>query len=445
MNTRERRAGGLPVTVRQIAGLADLSASRYRPAGALRRLQLARFRRLAAEAVRDVPFHRERWREAGLRPEDIRSFDDLANIPPMSRSDLRGRPENEYTSARIDPSLCRTFMTSGTSGVPLSIHYRPEDERLFNLTWIRAYRACGLRARDHLAAFQADERRDPVTNGRWYTRIGLWRRTVFSAWASPESWLDGMARLRPNALATDAGTYRILAETVEASSRPAPRFRRLFNVSILIDPATRARIETLFGGTVFDLYGSFETGCLAWECPGCGGYHINSDTAVVEILKPDGREAGPGEAGEVVVTNLFSTAMPIIRYALGDIVVKADREPACGWPFPLLRSLEGRKDDFLRLADGRSIPPQPFHHIFAPRIGVRRWRVEQVSSGRVRVALETEREFNEASRALLQASVRDLLGAGVEIVWDFAARLPDDPGSKRRAVVNVMADGRAEE
>ncbi len=440
MMNKSPRTRGLSGAVRQAVGLADLALSRFRTADALRRLQLARLRRLAAEAVRDVPLHRERWRKAGLQPGDIRSFSDLERIPLMSRADFKERAEEDYVSARIDPSRRRTFMTSGTSGVPLAVHYRSEDEGIFNLTWIRAYRACGLGPRDHLAAFQADERREPTMDARWYSRLGFWRRTIFSAWAPPESWREGLARLRPDALVTDAGTYRILAETVEASGRPFPRFRRLFNVSILIDPGTRARIEALFGGRVFDLYGSFEAGCLAWECPSCGGYHLNSDTAIVEILK-DGREAAPGEAGEVVVTNLFSAAMPVIRYALGDIVIKSERQPSCGWPFPLLHSLQGRKDDFLRLADGRLIPPQPFHHIFDPRLGIRRWLVEQVEAGRIRIAVEPGQGFDKAAQASLQASVRDLLGPGPILLWDFSARIPDDPASKQRAVVNRTVRG----
>lgn len=421
--------------LRQASGLAGLMASRFRTPDSLGRIQAARLRRLAAAAVRDVPFHRERWRQAGLRPGDIRSLDDLKAIPIMTRPELRERPTEDIVSAAVDTGLWRTFLTSGTSGVPLSVHYRPEDEAVINLTWIRAYLACGLRPRDRLATFQGDGRQAPAPQRRWYGRFGLWRRKALSTWNEPETWLAELVEFRPDAVFTDARTYRLLIEAALESRLRVPSPRLLFNASVMIDPATRSRLEEVFGGRVFDFYGSFESGCLAWECPACGGYHVNSDTAIVEILK-DGRDAAPGETGEVVVTNLFSTAMPFIRYALGDMVTKSVREPRCGWAFPLLASLEGRGDEILRFAGGRTIGPQPFHHIFAPELGVRHWRVVQDGPAQVSIGLEPEPLFDAAGRARLEAALANLFGPEVEIRWNIVDRLPAEAGFKRRAVIN---------
>lgn len=425
----------LPRALRQFSGLAGLTASRYRSPEALRRLQAVHLRRLAAAAVRDVPFHRERWRLAGLRPEDIRSLDDLPAIPIMTRSDLQGSSIADVVSSSVDPTRLRTFMTSGTTGAPLTARYRPEDETIINLTWIRAYMACGLRPRDRLATFQGDSRQAPPSMSHWYSRLGFWRRTSLSTWDEPAAWLERLAEYRPDAVMACAAAFRILADFILASGAKGVSSRLLFSSSILLDPVTRTRLGAALGGRVFDLYGSFESGCLAWECPACDGYHINSDTAIVEILK-DGREAAPGETGEVVVTNLFSTAMPFIRYALGDLVIKSDREPKCGWPFPLIARLDGRREEIISFKDGRRFAPQPFHHIFSPESGVKRWQVVQDGPQSVSISIEAGPGFGDSSRTLIEASVRDLLGPSVEIRWDFEARLPYDPGSKQRAVIN---------
>lgn len=436
-----RSSSGYSRTFRQALNLAGLVASQYRSQDKLRRLQVDRLRRLAESAVRDVPFQRERFREAGIRPGDIRSLEDLRALPIMTREDLQKRPLADITAENLDIAACRTFATSGTSGVPLTIHYSPEDEAVFNLTWIRAYMTCGLRPRDRMAAFQGDRRQSPVSSPRWYGRLGFWRRTVVSTWEPAEAWIEALENFQPDAIVTDAATYRNMAETMQSLSRKAFRPRILFNVSVLIDPATRALLSETFGSAIFDLYGSFESGCLAWECPACRGYHINSDTAIVEIIT-DGREAGPGETGEVVVTNLFSSAMPVIRYSLGDIVVKSDHAPVCGRPFPLLARLDGRRDDILRLGDGRTIGPQPFHHIFSLARSVRGWRVVQTAHSRIAISIQPGPGFGPAQREALAADILDLFGPTISVEWNFPTEIPYDPAAKARAVVNLMKKSR---
>ena len=81
------------------------------------------------------------------------------------------------------------------------------------------------------------------------------------------------------------------------------------------------------------------------------------DTILLEVLDEDGENVSAGERGKVVVTNLHSFAMPIIRYEIGDIVVPTTEECSCGRSGYLLKSIEGRNDDFIKLPNNKVISP----------------------------------------------------------------------------------------
>ncbi len=201
-----------------------------------------------------------------------------------------------------------------------------------------------------------------------------------------------------------------------------------------LDPASRAFFAETFGSKIIDHYGCFEAGCAAWECPRCGGYHLNADVLIVEVLGPDGHPVSAGEPGEVVVTNLHSYAMPFIRYRQEDLVVPSDRPSKCGRHFPLLERLEGRRDDQIVRPDGRRIPPQAVYHVMIPVPAVRRWQVVQETIDRVIVRIEPLPGFGPEAERVLIETMQKLIGndIGVEVVR--VERIAVDPNKKTRVV-----------
>ena len=110
----------------------------------------------------------------------------------------------------------------------------------------------------------------------------------------------------------------------------------------------RNSVESLFGATVRQGFGTADCGCLAYECHAKGGMHLAS-RAIVEIADPEtGRPLGPGEVGEVVVT-LFNKAYPLIRFGTGDLSAVDHGDCACGRRSPKLRGWLGRCDQLVKV------------------------------------------------------------------------------------------------
>jgi len=401
-----------------------------RPGVEVRRLQERKLVRTGAHARAHVAYYRDLFLAAGLGPGDPLTLEALAALPMTSKERLRELSPAEGTADDVDLSRCVTFASSGTTGVPLTIPFTRADNTVMNLGWFRAQAYGGQRPRHKLAAFN---RRPPApASPSPYERFGLWRRLELSSWDEPAIWVEALSAWRPDFLMGNVKILKILAEALAARGRGIP-LRKIFHCSELLDEPSRRFLEKTLGCGVLDFYGSREAGCIAWECPACSGYHVAEDLLVVEILK-DGRPAAPGEAGEVVITNLHSRAMPFIRFRQGDVAVRSGREPVCGVNLPLLERIDGRIPDFLVLPRRGRISPHIVYHLLDPLPGLARWRITQDEP--LRLLVECEPGGAEASdlRSRVESQLRRLVPAEVALDIIILGRIPVLSGEKFRAV-----------
>ena len=217
--------------------------------------------------------------------------------------------------------------------------------------------------------------------------------------------------------------------------KPQPKF--VVGVSDLCPESDREIIRKAFGRELIDLYGAAETGCLAWTCPAGEGSHINSDTVIVQVCR-DGRPAPAGESGNIIVTNLMSRAMPIIRYDLGDIGRLSPKPPVCGLSLPLLEVIEGRADGVLSLPSGRRLSPMFFYGVMKPVQGIKAWRVVQEESGTLTILVVPNRNAPSGLNDSLRLHVEERLGEKMTVEVMAVENIPLDPSGKVRAVISRL-------
>jgi phenylacetate-CoA ligase len=349
----------------------------------------------------------------------------------VSRKDgYRALPLAWKTAAGVDLSRCRSFDTSGTTGVPLTGYFLRSDNRAMNLGWLRAQTLCGLRPRHRFASLAPV--RPTSQRSSFHERVGFYPRREFYIGDPPERLLSALRKWRPDILLGYVMSLRLLAEAVVADGRPLP-LRDVFHTSAFLDPASRRFLEESFRCRVSDFYGSIEAGCIAWECPTCAGYHIAADMVIVEVLK-HGRPAAPGEAGEVVVTNLHSRAMPFIRFGLNDTAVLSERPPVCGAMFPLLERIDGRIDDFLVLPRRGRVAPPLVYKLVNEIPGLARWRIRQDALLHVDVEGEALDRDPADLQAALESNLRRIIPAEVRIDIRIVERIEIPPERKFRVV-----------
>jgi phenylacetate-CoA ligase len=176
---------------------------------------------------------------------------------------------------------------------------------------------------------------------------------------------------------------------------------------------------------------------MATQCPS-GGLHIPVEGMTLEIVERPGEPEG--ERGEIVVSNAHSFAMPIIRYRTGDIGALEGKPCACGRALPCLRSVEGRRTDFLVTPDGRVMHALAAIYPLRETPGIQQFQVVQERLDLLRVVIVRNDLFTGAVAATLVGSLKNLFGGDVSIELELVDTIPPLPSGKHRYVISKVAD-----
>jgi phenylacetate-CoA ligase len=197
----------------------------------------------------------------------------------------------------------------------------------------------------------------------------------------------------------------------------------------------RAAIARVFGSRVYETYGSRETMLIAAECEAHDGMHVVDENLVVEIVR-DGVPAGPGESGQVVITDLHNFRMPFIRYENGDAATMGPAGPcACGRGLRRLERVDGRCTDTLIGADGAPVPGMLFISLLnTHEAEIRMFQAVQKTTGAVELRIVPGREWSEDRFALTARRLADYF-RGLPFAVKLVDEIPADASGKRRPVV----------
>ena len=253
--------------------------------------QLKKIRKLVRHATQTVPWYRDRYQQAGVGADDIRSVADLAQFPVVQKPDLRHL--GEPLEGRAD---LITHKTSGSTGIPTCIYRTHSEERRLNLFRWRMRLANGLRPGDRLAHVKTVW--EPLPDSyeqlaRASARFRLVDRRQFDCLKPPADLRDDLLAFQPNLLAGYPSALVKVARQFEASGAEQVRLRRLFTGGESLSPHQRQLLEQVFGAPVVDCYGTVECNLVAWKCTETDHFHVCDEQRITGSLP--GRRAGcPG-------------------------------------------------------------------------------------------------------------------------------------------------------
>ncbi|MDZ4136433.1 MAG: hypothetical protein U1D06_12700, partial [Paracoccaceae bacterium] len=181
---------------------------------------------------------------------------------------------------------------------------------------------------------------------------------------STDAMFGWLVRKAPDYLLTYPS---ILSDLVDkaAGAGAVWRPRGIQTLGETVEDDLRARVKSVWGIGVNDVYSAQECGVIAIQCPSHGNYHIQTEVVHVDVIGDTGKPVAPGQAGQVVVTTLANPATPLIRYAIGDHAVLG-KPCACGRKGPVLARILGRERNIMVTPQGRFWPSfgsRGFHEI----------------------------------------------------------------------------------
>lgn len=407
----------------------------------LKKVQNEKMKAVVTHAYEHVPFYHRKLHKASIKPEDIKSIEDLSKIPVTTKTELQASSVTDRIANTVNLNDCLTEVTSGSTGVPLTLFIDKRAEDFRGAMWARAYSENGLRLMDKLAIIQ-DPRRFPHGE-RLVERLRNSRIKDISIFDNPQRQTKILEIFRPDVIKGYASSLEILADFLRNRERKFT-LHSIFSGAELLLKTEREMMASVFDCDVLDYYGSTEFSLLGWECSHHAGYHINSEGTLIEFIK-DGEAVSAGERGDIVCTGLVNYAMPLIRYRIGDEGVPIDAPCPCGRPLPLLKILEGRTGDFLVTLDGRLIPPTAFSpYPFASLRGIRQFRVIQETRERITIQLVLENNVSSADCLFSQATdgIHRIFGESVQVNFQILDNIEKDSTGKLRKIVSHVTSTR---
>ena len=342
--------------------LQRLMGNERRSQDELINIQTTKLRRLITHAYENVKFYRDIFQGIGLHPEDIKSVDDIHKIPIIDKNDFHQRPSSDLLDKRIkDKDRLVPINTSGSSGLSLRFYIDYDYDQFRKAQYLRPYLTNGRRPWDKVFRLSNTD----VPKKKWFQRLSLLAEYNIYPDSNLEHQINLINKLKPTIIQGFGSCLALLASKIvqENISITAPRV--VFTGSELLTKQIRTTIARGFNAEVVDVYGTFETDNVAYECSKHEGYHITSDCVIMEFLK-DGEKINAGEEGEIVCTVLDNFTMPFIRYNLHDLGSYADKQCSCERTFPLMDIIGGRSDDYAVYGNGLTKSPRNFLGLFDP-------------------------------------------------------------------------------
>jgi phenylacetate-CoA ligase len=420
----------------------QLRKDQWKDLNQLKEIQLKRLKSIIRYAYNFVPYYHELFAAAKIKPDDIKNLGEIRKIPMTSKQDVQENFAN-IIARGVDASKLPFSVTSGSTGIPLKVvrdysHIRGVASVSSYILFER-----GVLPSDNFVTVWG-RGSEVIQWGKKYVR--LWdgiNRTVVPLFP-PAKLVNILRSIKLDVLDTYPSVLCTLANYGASGINP----RIIFTGGEVVTQESRNIIKKTFGVEPFETYGSVEFGDLAFECNEHFGLHIVTNSVLIEFVDEDGEYVSPGERGEIVVTGLWNHVMPLIRYRIGDMGIPTDEKCPCGRSWPLIKSIQGRINDYLVLRDGRKISylylqRVVFHKILKENIfAISQYQLIQDRVDRLILKVVKGKEFNPEILEQIKRSLENELyelGENFEVLTEIVDEIPMGRTGKRRLFISKVA------
>ncbi len=418
--------------------LAEYERNQWLPAEQIQALQWRKLQALIVHCWERVPFYRDHWGRAGMTdPAEIRSLQDYARLPALTKRDLREDFERLKADGYRDRLLYKT--TGGSTGEPVTIGYTRESYERRTAVMLRGYGWAGAPLGRHVLFLWGHDPNGQSLKERLHH--AAFNRRILNAYVMGEhnmaAYADAIDADRPRTLVGYVSPLVRLAKWLDAHGRRVHAPDTLICAAEPLYPHHRALLERVFGCRVHNTYGCREVMLVASECDACEGLHVNADHLHVELGDPV-YETGHAVPREVLITDLHNYGMPLMRYANGDIATEQHGNCACGRDLPLLASVDGRRMDALRTPEGHFVGELLEFLVFATP-GIVRFQAMQHHIDTIDVTLVRGEGFQESSLETLRERFHQSCGDTTRLTFHYADDIPLTPTGKLRVAISTLS------
>ena len=327
----------------------------------MRALQLERLKKIVKYAYERVPFYKKKFDEIGLKPEDIKTLEDISKIPYTTKTDLRDNYPYGLLAVPMD-EIVRVHASSGTSGKPTVVAYTKNDLDMWSDCVARLIVAAGGKKSDVVQI--------SFGYGLFTGALGLhqgWEKVgasvIPASSGNTERQVMLMKDLRATALVATPSYGLYISEVMEKMGIKKEDLKLRIGLfgSEASSPEMHKELQDKLGVFPTDNYGLSEIigPGVSGECEYKCGMHINEDHFYPEIIDRETlMPVADGEWGELVITTLTKEGLPMLRYRTKDITRLITDKCKCGRTTTRMDRIQGRSDDMLIIRGVNVFPSQ---------------------------------------------------------------------------------------
>ena len=332
------------------------------PRKEIRGLQLKRLKETVKKLYENVPFYQNKFKELKIKPTDIKTLEDIRKLPLTTKDDLRNNSPFGMMITSLDNCI-ELHASSGTTGIPITVCYTPNDIDVWSEVMARCLSMSGLTKKD---IFQ-----NPIPYGTFTGAFGfhygahkVGALVIPSGMGQSERQLKLMDHYDTtfiSGVASYAMRLSQVAQEIDVDLKKLKVRNGLFGAE-MFTPGLKKRIMNAWDMDVHDIYGLTEM-CgpgVSTDCDQHDGLHLWEDHFLIEVLDPITLEpVEPEEEGEIVLTTLTKEGMPLLRYRTRDIAKIYDQEVCdCGRTHVKHTTIKGRSDDMIIIRGTNIYPGQ---------------------------------------------------------------------------------------
>ena len=413
--------------------LREVDATERLNSKALRAYQFNHMLDMVLHACKYTSYYSELFKQNDLSIADFKTLEDFSSIPLLTKNDILKNVDGLLASnskgRRIKGS------TSGTTGTPITIYQDLEAinrENAFiwrQLHWAgykKGQRRAWIRGDMIVPIEQTDEpfwRYNVTDNMLMMSSYHLCEQTI-------KRYLQELEEFDPVVIQAYPSSVGLLAAYLESHNQyyKGESLAAIVTSSETLTNRRREQIERHFGSSVYDWYGNFERVSAIGTCEH-KNYHVISDYSYTELVP-----IGDGSA-QIIGSGFNNRVMPLLRYKTNDVVTLADEgyECPCGRSFPLVKSIEGRMDDYVKTPDGKMIGR--LDHIYKGLKNIAEAQIVQERLDEVRILVVPFDGFSKSEESRLLSNARCRLGQNIAIKVERVASIPRTRTGKFRGVV----------
>ncbi len=408
-------------------------------------VQRGRLRAMVRHAYDQTAFYRSAMDRLGIRPADIRSTEDLARLPIVSKDDFAASPE-AFRARNFPDARCLRIDSSGTAGRSKPLHH--DAGSLFlslahgqrQRAVLRSFTGRLARYREMIAARPGGvhrQMRDFYEGHCWVPRmLELERRDLPVSGITLAEQVAIVNDFRPHVIRGYGSLLGAFFRQVAARGWKLERPRAVVYGADTMPEAEREMIESHFGVPVLSTYQAVEALHIGFQCERRRGFHLFLDDLAVRVVDDEGRDVAPGAPGRLILSNLTNRATVLLNYALGDIVRMDSARCPCGRTLPLLAAVEGRADDMVILPSGEEMHSLVLLEGLRAVAGVVQVQVVQEEPDRFLIrAVPKPLADRFGAEAGLCEALRRSVGGRAAVAVEWRDTIAAEPSGKRKAVI----------